>query len=228
MTNRPSIIKSAATATLGAAATWLLLSFMADISYPSSADPSTLTSWWGEMGTPSASALIAGTTGVIIGGYLTAIGLLGAAIGVAGITNRLPRLEAIWAAASSDSLRRLLAIGLVTIYASGPAMASAANQPPSIVLVDLGPVEQANPIETATAVVDNSTLAPAPTPATWTVAPGDHLWHIAERVVQSSGTPTSVGAITTYWRRLIAENLTTIGPDPDLIFPGQILQLPTP
>lgn len=71
--------------------------------------------------------------------------------------------------------------------------------------------------------------APAPAPATWTVGPGDHFWSIATTVVERSlGQPPDEATVTSYWRDLIERNRPNlIDPDnPDLIFTGQVLELP--
>jgi len=55
-------------------------------------------------------------------------------------------------------------------------------------------------------------------PTTYTVQPGDTLWGIAERFY---GAGSRFGPI-------YAANTGTIGSDPDLILPGQVLTIPTP
>ena len=64
----------------------------------------------------------------------------------------------------------------------------------------------------------------APTPTTRLVVRGDCLWHIAsERLLAvQERTPTDgeVAAATTAWWRA---NADVIGPDPDLLLPGQVL-----
>lgn len=55
------------------------------------------------------------------------------------------------------------------------------------------------------------------------VRPGDSLWSIAESRL---GPRATVPEIATLWRRIHARNVTVIGPDPDLIHPGQLLELP--
>jgi hypothetical protein len=75
-------------------------------------------------------------------------------------------------------------------------------------------------------------LPPSPEPS-WTrvhvVVPGDNLWLIARsEVSRATGTnrPTDA-AIAPYWRRVIAENRTTLrSGDPSLIFPGEVVALP--
>jgi len=57
------------------------------------------------------------------------------------------------------------------------------------------------------------------------VRPGDSLWSIAE---QRLGPRASVVEIVDYWHRIHDRNADVIGPDPDLILPGQLLELPPP
>jgi len=87
----------------------------------------------------------------------------------------------------------------------------------------------------ATAVAGMPRLAVSGAPATsshgWTVASGDHLWHIAETVMGDHlGHPADDTEITSYWLRLIEANRDCL-PDPnnpDLIVPGLELELPNP
>ena len=55
------------------------------------------------------------------------------------------------------------------------------------------------------------------------VRPGDSLWAIAE---ERLGRQAAVADIADYWHRIYARNAAVIGPDPDLILPGQLLELP--
>lgn len=55
-----------------------------------------------------------------------------------------------------------------------------------------------------------------PTPQTYTVKPGDCLWLIAKRVYGDGSK----------WRQLYEANASVIGPDPNLIKPGQQLVIP--
>lgn len=63
----------------------------------------------------------------------------------------------------------------------------------------------------------------------YTVRSGDSLWRIADRHVQNQaeGEPTTA-AITAYWREVVDANQGTLrSGDPNLIFPGEIVVLPT-
>jgi hypothetical protein len=60
------------------------------------------------------------------------------------------------------------------------------------------------------------------------VAPGDCLWDIAAGRLRQAGEPASdagvAAAVESWWQT----NRRVIGPDPDLIHPGQVLHPPTP
>ncbi len=56
------------------------------------------------------------------------------------------------------------------------------------------------------------------------VGPGDSLWAIAEDRI---GPRPSVVELVDYWHRIYDRNSDAIGPDPDLILPGQLLELPS-
>lgn len=56
----------------------------------------------------------------------------------------------------------------------------------------------------------------AGTPSTYMVKPGDNLWMIAKRTLQDGSR----------WREIYNANVDVIGRNPDLIYPGQVLQIP--
>ncbi|KKL51165.1 hypothetical protein LCGC14_2298240 [marine sediment metagenome] len=58
--------------------------------------------------------------------------------------------------------------------------------------------------------------APKPEPRTYTVKGGDNLWKIASRFYGDGR----------QWQRIYDANVDVIGPDPDLIQPGQVLMIP--
>lgn len=62
-----------------------------------------------------------------------------------------------------------------------------------------------------------------PLPAAVTVRPGDTLWALAERELGPTASPAQVDR---RWRELYRLNRSVVGPDPDLIRPGQRLRLP--
>ena len=57
------------------------------------------------------------------------------------------------------------------------------------------------------------------------VAPGQSLWTIAASTLGADASPAAVATETSRWYQ---RNRTVIGPNPDLILPGQALSAPTP
>jgi nucleoid-associated protein YgaU len=54
------------------------------------------------------------------------------------------------------------------------------------------------------------------------VVPGDNLWKIASRTLET----LDKERIADYWVRIYRHNRDLIGPDPNLVRPGQVLDLP--
>jgi nucleoid-associated protein YgaU len=66
---------------------------------------------------------------------------------------------------------------------------------------------------------------------TWQVRPGDSFWSIAHEVlVQHGEERPSDEEVADYWRRLLRANGAQLASSdhPDLLFPGQILEVPPP
>lgn len=61
--------------------------------------------------------------------------------------------------------------------------------------------------------------------ATHVVIAGQSLWMIAEARLGADATPATVARESARWYQ---HNRTLIGPDPDLILPGQVLAVPNP
>jgi nucleoid-associated protein YgaU len=64
----------------------------------------------------------------------------------------------------------------------------------------------------------------------WTVRRGDHLWSIAARVLgERTGHQPTDRDTDPFWRRLILANHDLLADpnNPDLIFPGQVLVIPS-
>ena len=132
------------------------------------------------------------------------------AIGVAAVveTTSSGRLRATAWVGCPRSLRRLLLTGLgVALVGAGPVQpqATASAQPPLPV--------PARPVGSVHA---------DPRPGL-VVHPGDTLWQLAADRLRSSASPGEVAALV---HDLHHRNRGVIGPDPDLIRPGQRLAVP--
>ena len=134
---------------------------------------------------------------------------------------RLPRV-------APGFVRRLVAAAVGGTLVLGPIAAGAAPQPapsPSDAPV-LHKVADDPPTTTSTTASPRTPDAGA---SEVTVAPGDHLWGIAERTVaQRLGRGPTEAEVATYWSRLVDANRDRLATgDPDLIFAGQVFRLPS-
>lgn len=121
-----------------------------------------------------------------------------------------------------------------------PAWASSPG-PPTLHAEDSEPptpavVPSTSPPPTLHAAEPETDATPPPPPETepgttgqWTIAPGDHLWHVSESTLATRlGRPPSAAETATYLHRLIEANgdrLVSPG-HPDLVLPGQVFDLP--
>lgn len=72
-----------------------------------------------------------------------------------------------------------------------------------------------------------ATAEPSPqAPSVHVVVAGESLWRIAEQHLAARGDPTHPAAVATAWPAWYAANRDVVGPDPDLIHPGQVLTPP--
>lgn len=72
-------------------------------------------------------------------------------------------------------------------------------------------------------------MTPAPQPSTWTVAPGESFWSIAQEVLADAWRrPPSDAEVDPFWRTLVEVNRgrLTDPADPDAILPGQVFEVP--
>jgi len=74
------------------------------------------------------------------------------------------------------------------------------------------------------------TLGQPPGPHRVVVEKGDHLWKIsAQHLAESMGRPPESSEVSPYWKDVIEMNMHGLrSGDPDLIYPGEIVTLPSP
>ncbi|MCS6711004.1 hypothetical protein JSY14_02855 [Brachybacterium sp. EF45031] len=136
-----------------------------------------------------------------------------------------------------DSLPHL-GWGVSAPSSTGPAAPSAATAPTATSTPNSPPAPSASPpAPTARSTTDdtpqNSRSEATPPPASpvtgthqVTVAPGDCLWHIADRALGPGA--ESPHRIERLVRTIHEDNRKVIGDDPDLILPGQVLTVTVP
>jgi hypothetical protein len=140
-------------------------------------------------------------------------------IGIAAVveTTSAGRLPATAWVGCPRSLRRLLLAGLgVALVGAGPLQPSATASAEAPLPVPARPV---GTVQAGTRAPDNL----ADPRSGLVVRPGDSLWRIAEQRLHSSASADEVTALV---HRMHHRNRGVIGPDPDLIRPGQRLAVP--
>lgn len=115
---------------------------------------------------------------------------------------------------------RIVRVGVFVAAVGGPTTLSwpvaAVTPPPLDRLVPLPP--GGAPGGVAVALADEPVA-----PFEYRVAPGDSLWAIAARHLGTD----DPRRIDDYWREVYTANRAVVGDDPHLIFPGQVLVLPS-
>jgi nucleoid-associated protein YgaU len=71
-------------------------------------------------------------------------------------------------------------------------------------------------------VAAETRVKPRHEPSHYAVLPGDTLWDIAAKVLRTD----DLHRIASYWPRIHRANRDLIGSDPNLLRPGQVLDLP--
>jgi hypothetical protein len=125
------------------------------------------------------------------------------------------------------------------------ALVTSADEPPLLRELPSHPATTSTSTTTNTSVTTTTAREPLPTDvpvplpvpvnagdsSTWLVQSGDHLWSIAERTLAKAwARSVSDDEVVPYWREVIELNRARLADpsNPDLIFPGQTLVLPTP
>ena len=200
-------------------------------------DPMSFLVWWDSVGTASAAITIVHLFAIAGFAYVAVVAAL---VAVADIF-RLGALRHTVLRAATPRLQRTLTAGaFVAVSAAAPAIAdessiiitdigSAALSITEIVLHDVGPVPvpDRRSIRVARhqpATPPQELTAPSTTDR-WLVEPGDNLWAIAETVIAERSATPNRGSVAAYWSALLTANADRLV-DPDLIMPGQILDLP--
>ncbi len=250
-----AILQAGAGAAAAAAA---LVACGGALPFPTDAHPTALMSWARSVGPAVACFTGLRALGWLLLAWLVLTGALGVVtrrLRLASATAVLDRLSlpVVRRFANAVAGAAVVAASLAPAAAAGATPAS----PPRVAMVDLGPVvEGPEPVAPASpapgapgSTLDPRAPAPAlvdlgPTPAappapapptgpndttTWTVAPGDTLWHVAESTLtQRLGRRPSEAETAEALTRLVAANADrlVVAGDPDLVFPGQQFVVP--
>ena len=169
--------------------------------------------------------------------YLLAVTVLG----LAARASRVPGMVRTADRATVPLVRRILSgVAGIGLSASTTTMlVTLPVAPPAAAVTSLAgePAEADDDGGGSTAIMRVVTPAPAavpdpaPTPTTWRVEQGQHLWGLTESVLATTwGRAPSDGEVTPFWQAVIEANRGVLAdPDnPDLVFSGQVFVIPTP
>jgi nucleoid-associated protein YgaU len=186
-------------------------------------EPTAWSAWVEERTALEAAGAVLRLAVLAAAGYLLALTALGAAARALGWR----RAFAVLARWSPPVVRWVLGAGLAGVLAVGPTAAAGASPPPTMVLVPED--EPPPPAPPPRALVAPPSPLPAPEVETVTLAPGDHLWAVAERRLAAAwARDPAEREVTPYWRLLVELNRAELPDpaDPDLVFPGDVIRLP--
>jgi nucleoid-associated protein YgaU len=120
------------------------------------------------------------------------------------------------AALMTFALLRVGSVGAATLpMQERVVLESETRLPPTneVVLTKFVPITTSGPVESSAE-------------STHTVERGECLWRIARSVLSSSGARPSGAEVGALWRAIYDLNRELIGGNPNLIHPGQVLQIP--
>ena len=232
----------------GRAAAWLLgllsagillrLAATGDLAGPPTGSLDELTDW-ADAREPAATAVaLVRLAAEVAVWYLLAVSMLHAAATVLRAAGGHRLADAI----ATPGVRRLVRAGLGLGLAAASSVGGREEATGTAGTVTMTPVVEA-PVVTQSRIEDpggtatmRQQLAPesgvaqmVPAPSTWTVAPGESLWSIAEELLADAWQrPPSDAETDPFWRALVERNRDRLvdPADPDLIHPGQVFEVP--
>lgn len=217
------------------------------LSTPPLLDRSELQLWLDDRDVVVAAFAVIRLVGLVLAWYLLVVTVLG----LAARLSHIPALVRLADLATLPAVRKILgAVAGVGLTASAASLMAAnlfPDQPVrgggAGVLADNQVVLERLPVgddvilrrlpdvEDGTATLDVEEAPPVEeaAPTTWTAAPGDHLWHVAEATLTEAwGRAPTDGEVAPYWTGLVEANRDVLvdPANPDLIHPGQTFRLP--
>lgn len=212
---------------------------------PDLAEPGSWSDWVAERTAPEAAVAVLRLLVLVLAWYLLVVTVLavvlrlgsaGRLVTVADVVT-LPFVRSLVQAGVGVGLAGAAVAGIGAATSGGPAL-DPPGRTADVSLVsssvrDGDAVMQLLPPEGAAPVMQKLGEEPASPPAerTWTVQSGDHLWSVAERVLTEAWQrPPSDEEVAPYWEQVVEHNRSQL-PDPgnpDLLFPGQVVAVPTP
>lgn len=231
---------------LASAAVALQLSGQGALAAPSLTDPGQWAGWLGGRDPVVAAFALVRVAALAALWYLATVTVVGLLLRLGGGVRTVAVADRFTVAPVRRALAGTFSIGLAAsgfVAVASPVVrlpvAAAAAQPaaptPTAGLPGTVTMHQLSPAYPVPAPVPSA--IPGVTPSAprsserWTVEPGQCFWSIAESVLATHlGRGPSEAEIVPYWRRLVEANRSELAhrDNPDLIFPGQVFEVPAP
>lgn len=219
----------------GLSATILVLTALGRgaLAAPPLTDPASWSRW--AAGRPALDvAMTVGRVAVLaVAWYLTGVTTVGIVARILPSTRFVAAADALTLPAVRRLLQAALGLGLATASLAATTRPVPAPGPPRVAVAAAA---TASGTATMRLVPDEPRPQPAPPLAptgtgAWSVRPGDNLWAMAARRLEAAwGRPATDAEIVPYWEAVIRANRDRLADpaNPDLVFAGQVFDLPTP
>ena len=201
---------------------------------PALLDPGSWPTWASARTAVEAAVAVLGAAVVAAAWYLLGATTLQVAARVVGNVRLLRVADLVTLPVIRRSVQVTLGVGLAGSVAltGSPALAASSGSPAAA----SAPEETGDPpvmrrLPDALTAPVAAPPVPAVTPDEWVVAPGEHLWSVASRVLESAwASQPGDSAVAPYWRELVAANADRLADpaNPDLVYPGQRLAVVEP
>jgi len=198
--------------------------------------PATWADWAEGRTAPDAVMAVLRLVVLALAAYLFAVTALAVALRLGDAGRLVTAADVITLPFVRSVVQAGLGVGIATATVAGvvahPVAPAAPTSADAAIVTDAPTIDPAPTITDpghAPPVSDGPTVTRTSAAPTWTVAPGDHLWSIAERVLERElGRAPSEAEVVPYWHALIDANRGVFADpqNPDLIFTGQVLTLP--
>lgn len=202
---------------------------------PRATDPGSWGDWLAARTAPDAAIALLRVVVIGLASYLLAVTVLAIVLRL----GRAGRLVTMADVVTLPFVRSLVQAGLglglagATVATVGSVTVEHVGTPPAADVALVSSVSSVSSADDAPPVMQKIETPAEDVAAgrTWTVAAGDHLWSVAERVLAESwGRTPGDHELVPYWEQLVEANRDRLADrdNPDLIFPGQEFVVPAP
>lgn len=236
-----SFVRSMVAAALLSALAWLLVAGpSAGAARPDHLSSSAIDEWYQQAGPAVVVIAVIRGAAIVLTGWLLLVALLQVVTSLPLLRLARPVVDVVTPRAMQRLLHGVAGASFAAAVAlPGPVAPVAAEPPPDVAVMHVIDAEPPPPTSAPPAlppVAPPTTADDAPSPGveplattpTAVVQGGDSFWSIAEAHLQHLGASPTDREVVRYWERLVAVNVGRLADpaNPDLLYAGQVLELP--